>query len=44
MKDAGQAAAADSLLRQALAIYEKTLGPDSAQAKLVRDSLKTSGH
>lgn len=29
----------DTLLRQALAIYEKTLGPDSAQAKFVRQNL-----
>jgi hypothetical protein len=42
MKDAGQTAAADSLLRQALAIYEKTMGPDSAQAKFVRENLAPS--
>jgi Tfp pilus assembly protein PilF len=44
MKDAGQPAAADALLRQALVIYEKTLGVDSAQAKFVRDSLQTRAH
>ncbi len=38
-KEAGQAAAGENLLRQALAIYEKILGPDSAQAKFVRQNL-----
>lgn len=38
-KEAGQAAAAETLLRGALEIYEKTLGPESAQAKFVRDAL-----
>ena len=42
-KEAGQTAAGDLLLRQALAIYEKALGADSAQAKFVRDNL-TPGH
>jgi hypothetical protein len=39
LKEAGQGAAADTLLRQALTIYEKTLGPDSAQAGFVRQNL-----
>jgi hypothetical protein len=38
-KEAGQTAAGNLLLRQALAIYEKSLGSDSAQAKFVRDNL-----
>jgi hypothetical protein len=41
LKEAGQGKAADSLLRQALAIYEKTLGPASAQAEFVRRNLST---
>lgn len=36
-KEAGQAG--ETLLRQALAIYEKTLGPASAQAQFVRQNL-----
>jgi len=31
------------LLRQALAIYENTLGPDSEQARFVRERLTKSG-
>jgi len=42
-KAAGQTAAADSLLRQALTIYEKTLGRDSSQAKYVRENLSKAG-
>jgi hypothetical protein len=44
MNDAGQSAAGDALLRQALAIYENTLGPTSDQARFVRDHLAKSGH
>jgi len=39
LKDAGQQALAEPLLRRALAIYEKTLGADSDQAKFVRQNL-----
>jgi hypothetical protein len=43
MSDAGQSAAGDALLRQALAIYEHTLGPDSEEARLVKDRLARPG-
>jgi len=43
MKDAGQSAAGETLLGQALAIYENTLGADSDQARFVRDRLMRSG-
>ncbi len=39
MKDAGQSAPGDTLLRKALEIYEKTLGRESAQARFVRERL-----
>ena len=40
MKDAGQIEAGTALLRQALSIYENTLGADSAQARFVRGRLE----
>jgi tetratricopeptide (TPR) repeat protein len=43
MRDAGQSAAGDELLRQALSIYEKTLGVDSDEARFVKDRLTKSG-
>jgi Tfp pilus assembly protein PilF len=43
MNDAGQPAAGEPLLRQALAIYEGTLGPNSDQARFVRDRLARMG-
>ncbi len=43
MNDAGQSAAGEALLRQAVAIYEKTLGANSDQARFVRDRLTKSG-
>jgi tetratricopeptide (TPR) repeat protein len=43
MNDAGQSAAGETLLRQALAIYEKTLGSTSDQARFVRDRLNKPG-
>ncbi|MBV8096038.1 MAG: tetratricopeptide repeat protein, partial [Acetobacteraceae bacterium] len=39
MNEAGQSAAGETLLKQALAIYEKTLGADSVQARFVREHL-----
>ena len=39
MNDAGQPTAGVVLLKQALAIYEKTLGANSDEAKLIRDNL-----
>ncbi len=42
MNEAGQSAAGAALLKQALTIYENTLGADSPQAKFLRDRL--SGH
>jgi tetratricopeptide (TPR) repeat protein len=42
MSEAGQSAAAQALLGQALAIYEKTLGPNSDQARFVRERLANS--
>ena len=39
MNEAGQAGAGQALLRQALAIYEKTLGANSDQARFVRERL-----
>jgi len=39
MNDAGQPTAGVALLKQALAIYEKTLGVNSDEAKLIRDNL-----
>ncbi|MGA3239405.1 MAG: tetratricopeptide repeat protein [Bryobacteraceae bacterium] len=43
MNDAGQPAAGAALLRQALAIYEKTLGPASERAQFVRQRLVRPG-
>jgi Tfp pilus assembly protein PilF len=43
MSEAGQTAAGEALLRQALAIYEATLGPNSDQARFVREHLAPSG-
>jgi tetratricopeptide (TPR) repeat protein len=42
MNDAGQSASGDALLRQALAIYEQTLGANSDQARFVRARLEKS--
>ena len=39
MNDAGQRESGTALLKQALAIYEQTLGPDSDQARFVREHL-----
>ncbi|MBV9268407.1 MAG: tetratricopeptide repeat protein, partial [Acidobacteriaceae bacterium] len=39
MNDAGQSAAGETLLKEALAIYEKTLGANSAEARFVREHL-----
>ena len=39
LKESGKPTQADPLLRRALAIYEKELGPNSEQARKVRDSL-----
>jgi tetratricopeptide (TPR) repeat protein len=39
MNEAGQSDAGHALLRQALAIYEKTLGANSEQARFVRERL-----
>ena len=33
-----------ALLKQALTIYEKTLGPNSDEAKFVREHLERAGH
>ena len=43
MNDAGQPAAGEPLLRQALAIYEGTLGANSDQARFVRERLTRMG-
>jgi tetratricopeptide (TPR) repeat protein len=43
MKEAGQSAAGEALLKQALAIYENTLGSNSAQARFVVERLARSG-
>lgn len=43
MNDAGQSAAGEALLRQALAIYEKTLGSNSDQARFVKERLTKPG-
>ena len=42
MKDAGQSVAGIALLKQALTIYEKSLGPDSDQARFVREHIAQS--
>jgi len=39
MTEAGQSDAGAGLLRQALAIYETTLGPNSEEARFVRKTL-----
>jgi hypothetical protein len=39
LKEAGDRAAADPLLRRALAIYEKAFGAGSAQATDVREQI-----
>jgi hypothetical protein len=39
MKDAGQSVSGDALLRNALAIYERTLGTGSEQARFVKEQL-----
>jgi hypothetical protein len=44
MKDAGQSASGDALLRNALAIYEKALGAGSDQARFVREHLEGPQH
>jgi hypothetical protein len=43
MNEAGQADAGAALLRQALAIYENTLGANSEEARFVRERLGRSG-
>ena len=43
MKEAGQSAAGEALLRQALAIYEKTTGTNSEEARFVREHLARPG-
>jgi len=43
MNEAGQSAAGEVLLRQALKIYEATLGPNSEQARFVRERLARMG-
>jgi tetratricopeptide (TPR) repeat protein len=43
MNEAGQSEAGAALLQQALAIYEKTLGSGSEEAKFVKDQLKRPG-
>jgi Cytochrome c554 and c-prime len=43
MKEAGQTAAGDELLRQSLDIYEKSLGSASEQAQFVREHLARDG-
>ena len=43
MNAAGQSEDGAGLLRQALAIYEKTLGASSEEARLVREHLRRSG-
>jgi hypothetical protein len=43
MNEAGQSTAGEALLRQALAIYEATLGPNSDQARFVKDRLTRMG-
>ena len=43
MNEAGQSAAGVALLKQALAIYEKTLGGNSNEAKFVREHLAQAG-
>jgi Tfp pilus assembly protein PilF len=42
MNEAGQADAGAALLRQALAIYENTLGANSEEARFVRERLGRS--
>ena len=42
MNEAGQTAAGAALLRQALALYENLLGPDSEEARFVRERLGMS--
>jgi hypothetical protein len=44
MNEAGQSAAGEALLKQALAIYENTLGPNSDQSRFVKERLAQSGH
>ncbi len=44
MNEAGQSAAGEALLRQSLAIYENTLGSNSAEARFVREHLAASRH
>jgi tetratricopeptide (TPR) repeat protein len=44
MNAAGQSAAGEALLRQALAIYEQALGPQSDQARFVRERLAQMTH
>jgi len=39
LKESGKPEQADTLLRRALAIYEKELGPNSDPARKVRNSL-----
>ena len=43
MNEAGESAASVALLKQALAIYEKTLGGNSDEAKFVREHLAQAG-
>jgi len=43
MNAAGQTDAGGPLLRQALSIYESALGPDSDQAKSLREQIARPG-
>ena len=43
MNDAGQSAAGTALLKQALTIYEKTVGPDSDEARFVKEKIARIG-
>lgn len=43
MNDTGQTSASVALLKQALAIYEKSLGPNSDEARFVRKHLERPG-
>jgi len=42
MNEAGQSAAGEALLRQALVIYENTLGTNSEEARFVKERLARS--
>jgi hypothetical protein len=44
LNDAGQPAESIALLQQALAIYQKTLGSGSGEAKLIKENLDRIAH